>query len=58
MDPYQVEITQPARHEIHSLPGNMRQPVLRELRALSREPHPHHSQKIKPEKSGVSLPAG
>jgi mRNA interferase RelE/StbE len=58
MDPYRVEIIQPARKEIRSLPGYARQPVLRELRALTREPQPHHSQEIMPEKSGISLPVG
>lgn len=58
MDSYQIEITQPARGEIRYLPGHIRQRVLRELKSLTNDPHPHRSQEMNLEKSGAALPPG
>lgn len=56
MDSYQVEITDGARREIRSLPGHLRQRVIRALRDLSVAPRPPGSRPLTIEKAGMVLP--
>ena len=58
MASYRVEVTRQARREIRLLPGNMRQRVMRSLRALEREPRPHNSRPLDADKAGVELESG
>jgi mRNA interferase RelE/StbE len=55
---YQVEVSREARREIRQLPGNMRQRVIRALRALEQEPRPYHSRSLDAAKAGVELQSG
>jgi mRNA interferase RelE/StbE len=55
---YQVEVTTQARKEIRQLPGNMRQRVIRALRALEQEPRPHNSRPLDAGKAGIELASG
>lgn len=55
MGSYQVEVTQSARLDIRRLPGNIRQRVLRSLRALEQESQPHTSQPLNLDKAGLVL---
>jgi mRNA interferase RelE/StbE len=55
---YRVEVTKEVRSEIRNLPGNMRQRVMRTLRALEREPHPPDSRPLDPVKAGIELEPG
>ena len=52
MASYQVEVTQQVRKEIRRLPGNVRQRVIRTLRALEQEPRPHSSRPLDTAKAG------
>jgi mRNA interferase RelE/StbE len=58
MASYRVEITVRARVEVRRLPGNVRQRVLRQLRALEQEPRPGVSQTLDALKLGTTLEAG
>ena len=55
MASYQVEITNAARREIRNLPGNVRQLIFREIKALEKEARPHSSNKLKSTK-GFQIP--
>jgi mRNA interferase RelE/StbE len=55
MASYRVEATGQARQEIRHLPGNMRQRVVRALRALQSEPRPDSSQALDTTKAGIAL---
>jgi mRNA-degrading endonuclease RelE of RelBE toxin-antitoxin system len=46
MASYQVNVTASVRSEVRSLPGNMRQRVMRLLRDLETEPRPHMSKAL------------
>ncbi len=52
---YRVEITFLARQEIRELPGNMRQRVIRLLKALQEEPRPHNSKQMNLASLGCEL---
>ncbi len=58
MASYQVEVSGQVRKEIRRLPGNVRQRVLRVLRALEQEPHPHNSRSLDTTKTGIELESG
>lgn len=58
MASYQVEVTSQVRKEIRRLPGNMRQRVIRTLRALGQEPRPHNSQPLDTAKAEIELEPG
>ena len=58
MASYQVEVSRQAQKEIRQLSGNMRQRVIRALRALEREPHPHDSRPLDTDKAGIVLEPG
>lgn len=58
MASYQVEVTGQVRKEICRLLGNMRQRVIRMLRALEQEPRPHNSQPLDTAKAGIELEPG
>jgi mRNA-degrading endonuclease RelE of RelBE toxin-antitoxin system len=58
MASYRVEVTKEIRSEVRSLPGNVRQRVMRVLRALEREPRPPGSRPLDPVKAGVDLEQG
>jgi mRNA interferase RelE/StbE len=58
MTSYQVEVTNQVRKEIRRLPGNVRQRVLRILKALEQKPQPHSSQLLDITKIGVELEPG
>jgi mRNA-degrading endonuclease RelE of RelBE toxin-antitoxin system len=58
MASYRVEVTDPARKEIRLLPGNMRQRVIRLLRALQQEPRPDNSRALDAAKDDVHLETG
>jgi mRNA-degrading endonuclease RelE of RelBE toxin-antitoxin system len=58
MASYQVDVTQRARREIRRLPGNVRQQVIRELRALEQDPRPNASLGLDAAKLGITLEAG
>ena len=58
MASYRVEVTRQARKEIRQLPGNMRQRVIRVLRALEQEPRPHNSRALDTAKAGLELEPG
>ena len=58
MASYQVEVTSQVRKEIRRLPGNIRQRVIRTLRALRQEPRPHNSQPLDTAKAGIELEPG
>jgi len=55
MPSYQVEVTRQVRKEIRRLPGNIRQRVIRTLRALEQEPRPHNSRSLDTTKAGTEL---
>jgi mRNA interferase RelE/StbE len=55
---YQVEVTRQVREEIRRLPGNVRQRILRTLKALKENPRPHNSQLLDPNKVGIELESG
>ncbi len=55
MASYRVEVDGQARKEIRRLPGNMRQRVIRALRALEQEPRPHNSRPLDTDKAGLAL---
>ena len=57
MASYRVEITNAARREIRSLPGNVRQLIFREIGALEKEARPHSSKELKPAKN-FEIPKG
>ncbi len=52
---YQVEVSARARKEIRRLPGNMRQRVIRLLKALKQEPRPYNSRPLDTAKAGIEL---
>ena len=58
MDSYQVEVTNEVRKEIRRLPGNVRQRVIRTLRSLEQEPHPHNSRSLDTNKAGIKVEPG
>jgi mRNA interferase RelE/StbE len=58
MASYQVEVTNRVRKEIRELPGNIRQRVIRTLRALKQEPHPANSRPLDRAKAGIELELG
>ena len=58
MASYRVEVSRQARTEIRQLPGNMRQRVIRALRALEQEPRPHNSRALDAAKAGVEPESG
>ncbi len=43
---YHVRITEEARREIHNLPGNMRQRILKALHELEKQPRPTTSRPL------------
>jgi mRNA interferase RelE/StbE len=53
MASFQVEVTQGARRDIRSLPGNFRQRILRVIQALQNEPRPRHSRKLNLEQAMI-----
>jgi mRNA interferase RelE/StbE len=55
MASYRVEVTDPARQEVRSLPGNMRQRIIRLLRALQGEPRPAGSRTLDAARAGIPL---
>ena len=55
MASYQVEVSRQARREIRQLPGNMRQRVIRALRALEQDPRPYSSRSLDAAKAGIEL---
>ena len=55
---YQVEVSEQVRKEIRRLPGNVRQRVIRALRSLEQEPHPHNSRSLDTTKAGIELEPG
>jgi mRNA interferase RelE/StbE len=52
---YRVEVTSFAQREIRELPGNMRQRILRLLKALQEEPRPPMSKQMDITKVGYEL---
>jgi len=58
MASYRVEVSDPARSEIRRLPGNMRQRVIRALRALEGEARPSSSQALDMEDLATEPAAG
>jgi len=58
MASYQVEVSAQVRKEIRRLPGNVRQRVIRVLRSLEQEPHPHNSRSLDTAKAGIALAPG
>lgn len=58
MASYRVEVTKEVRNEIRSLPGNVRQRVVRALRALEADPRPSDSRLLDPIKAGMELERG
>ena len=55
MASYRVEVDGQARKEMRQLPGNMRQRVIRALRALEQEPRPYNSRPLDSDKAGITL---
>ena len=58
MASYQVEVARQARKQIRQLPGNVRQRVIRALRALEQEPRPHNSRPLDADRAGVEMDQG
>ena len=58
MASYHVEVASQARKEIRDLPGNMRQRMIRTLRALKQEPRPVNSRVLDSDKAGIELRSG
>ncbi len=58
MASYQVEATGQVRKEIRRLPGNVRQRIIRTLRALEQEPRPHNSRLLDTVRAGIELESG
>jgi mRNA-degrading endonuclease RelE of RelBE toxin-antitoxin system len=58
MASYRVEVTEEARREVRQLPGNVRQRVVRLLRALEAEPRPESSRPLDTAKLGIALEPG
>src|SRR5687767_11417101 len=58
MASFRVEVASQARDEIRRLPGNLRQRVIRSLRSLEQEPHPHTSRPLDLIRAGVTLGTG
>ena len=58
MASYRVEVTSEVRSEIRRLPGNVRQRVMRSLRALEQEPRPPDSRPLDAVKAGIELEQG
>jgi mRNA interferase RelE/StbE len=58
MASYRVEVSGDARSEIRRLPGNMRQRVIRRLRALEEEARPADSRPLDAAKTGADLAPG
>ncbi len=55
---YQVETSGQVRKEIRRLPGNVRQRIIRTLRALEQEPRPHNSRLLDTAKANLELESG
>ncbi|MBU0512150.1 MAG: hypothetical protein KKD28_00075 [Chloroflexi bacterium] len=58
MASYRVSVDRQARKEIRRLPGDMRQRVIRILRALEKKPRPHTGHLLDTAKAGIELDAG
>jgi mRNA interferase RelE/StbE len=58
MASYRVEVAEEAKREIRRLPGNIRQRVMRVLRALQQEPRPQESQALDTTEDSIDLPPG
>lgn len=58
MASYQVDVSQRARAEVRRLPGNVRQRVIRQLRALEQDPRPIQSRALDAAKAGADLDDG
>jgi mRNA-degrading endonuclease RelE of RelBE toxin-antitoxin system len=58
MASYRVEVAREVRNEIRSLPGNVRQRVVRALRVLEADPRPADSRLLDPIKAGIELEEG
>ncbi len=58
MASYRVKVTSQVRKEVRRLPGNMRQRIVRTLRALEQKPRPHNSHPLDTTKSGIELEPG
>lgn len=58
MASYRVEVTDPARKEIRLPPGNIRQRVIRLLRALQDEPRPGNSRALDTTEDHIPLEVG
>jgi hypothetical protein len=56
MASYRIEVAEEAKREIRRLPGNMRQRVIRVLRALQQEPRPRESQALDSTAEPIDLP--
>jgi mRNA interferase RelE/StbE len=58
MGSYRVEVDSRARKEIRELPGHVRQRILRAIRDLAADPHPHTSRPLETHRAGLDLPSG
>ncbi len=58
MDSYLVEVSEQVSKEVRSSPGNIRQRLIRTLKALQQEPRPENSQLLDIGKAGIELELG